>query len=328
MNSLIRFCKDWALPIAIIVGICVYFVCAASPAICAHRSLLLGFVHVLQPLLIFAMLFLSFCKVDPRALRLRPWHVALLAIQVGLFVALSAVLIAFPQLESRVVIEGAMLCFICPTATAAIVITNKLGGDIEGLTTYTILINLAVSIFVPLMAPLVNPHPHLGFVMAFLMILGHIFPMLICPFFLALLVRAFLPKLHALILQTRDLAFYLWVVSLSMAVALGVRSLVHSNVAPVYSFGIAVVSLLACIFQFWLGRRIGRRYGTPISCGQAFGQKNTVFAIWVGYTFFTPVTAIAGGFYSIWHNVFNSYQLYEKRRQDSALSSADSSRHA
>ena len=30
----------------------------------------------------------------------------------------------------------------------------------------------------------------------------------------------------------------------------------------------------------------------------------------------TPVTSIAGGFYSVWHNIFNSYQLYRKRKEE------------
>ncbi|MDD6943968.1 MAG: transporter, partial [Muribaculaceae bacterium] len=58
------------------------------------------------------------------------------------------------------------------------------------------------------------------------------------------------------------------------------------------------------------GRKIGDRYNDTITAGQAFGQKNTVLAIWMGYTFFTPITSIVGGFYSIWHNIVNSYQLY------------------
>ena len=36
----------------------------------------------------------------------------------------------------------------------------------------------------------------------------------------------------------------------------------------------------------------------------------------MGYTFMTPVTSVAGGFYSIWHNIYNSYQLYEKRKEE------------
>jgi len=63
----------------------------------------------------------------------------------------------------------------------------------------------------------------------------------------------------------------------------------------------------------------GRKFDDEISGGQALGQKNTVFAIWVGYTFFTPITSIAGGFYSIWHNVFNSWQLYRKNKENGMI---------
>jgi BASS family bile acid:Na+ symporter len=46
------------------------------------------------------------------------------------------------------------------------------------------------------------------------------------------------------------------------------------------------------------------------------GQKNTVFAIWLGYTFMTPETAIVGGLYSIWHNIYNSWQLRSAAAKD------------
>ena len=52
-----------------------------------------------------------------------------------------------------------------------------------------------------------------------------------------------------------------------------------------------------------------RREIRKITSGQSLGQKNTVFAIWLGYTFMTPETAIVGGLYSIWHNIYNSWQL-------------------
>ena len=80
-------------------------------------------------------------------------------------------------------------------------------------------------------------------------------------------------------------------------------------------FGIGLVSLICCLFQFWLGRRTARRYGymESITAGQALGQKNTGFVIWLGYNFLTPVTSIAGGLYAIWHNLVNSYELYKVR---------------
>ena len=79
--------------------------------------------------------------------------------------------------------------------------------------------------------------------------------------------------------------------------------------------GIAVVSLVCCLGQFAFGRFIGRRNGEIITGGQSLGQKNTVFAIWFAYTFLTPVTAIAGGFYSLWHNLVNTRQLYRHNHE-------------
>ena len=80
--------------------------------------------------------------------------------------------------------------------------------------------------------------------------------------------------------------------------------------------GLAVVSGLCCLLQFYLGRRIGSRFGEneKITAGQAFGQKNTVFIIWMGQVFLNPVTSVVGGFYSVWHNTVNAYQLYKVRK--------------
>jgi BASS family bile acid:Na+ symporter len=99
-----------------------------------------------------------------------------------------------------------------------------------------------------------------------------------------------------------------------MAIAVSTKSIMHTTVSIWCQVGIAAASLLACIAQFAFGKHYGQKSGERISAGQACGQKNTVFAIWLGYTFLDPVTALAGGFYSIWHNVINSYQLYKMRK--------------
>jgi BASS family bile acid:Na+ symporter len=152
-----------------------------------------------------------------------------------------------------------------------------------------------------------------------MIILRKIFPLLIFPFLTAWAVRVYLPNLHQKFIECRDLAFYLWAVALAIAIAVTVRSIVHSDVNPIYEVGIAVVSLICCIAQFTLGKKIGEHYNDRIGGGQSLGQKNTVFSIWLGATFLNPVTAMAGGFYSVWHNVVNSYQLYKKRKQNETL---------
>ena len=105
------------------------------------------------------------------------------------------------------------------------------------------------------------------------------------------------------------LAFYIWAVSLALAIAVSVKALVHSRASMSVLIGIAAASAVACVVQFAFGHMLGRKYNDAVSATQSCGQKNTVFAIWLGYTFLDPLTALAGGFYSIWHNLYNSWQL-------------------
>ena len=308
--------RTWMLPIAMLVGVFSYFVYANLPFLDNTHAAANRAIAIIQPFLIFCMLFLSFCKINPKRLRLRPWHGWLLLIQCGSFLLLSLPAIFCKDADTKALWESAMICMLCPTATAAAVITGKLGGNTTNLVTYTILINLATSIAAPAIFPLVNPAIGMGFFPSFLLILGKVFPLLMIPLLLAFLVRYLLPGLHKIIVKQKDLAFYIWSVSLTLALAVTTKIIVHSGIGLHYEIGIAVISLICCIIQFLLGKQIGGRYHDRISGGQSMGQKNTVFAIWLGYTFLSPITALAGGFYTIWHNLFNSYQLYRKQKKE------------
>ena len=210
------------------------------------------------------------------------------------------------------------MCFICPTATAAAVITGKLGGNAASLTTYTLLSNLLAAIVVPLVFPLVEPHEGLSFFVAFLKILSKVFPLLLCPFILAVLLRWWLPRVHHWLATVSNAAFYIWGISLAIVCGQTARSLVNSD-APVFvEWLVALAALVACCLQFFLGKRIGACYGERISGGQALGQKNTVLAIWMAYTYLNPLSSVAPGGYVLWQNIINSWQLWKKRRRDEA----------
>ena len=310
------------LPIAMVTGASIYLLYHALPAP-VHRigPFLEGAVGVIQPLLLFSMLFLTFCAIEPKELKPHRWHWWLLLIQGGLFTLLGLLatwmLRVLPEVlgNNLVLIESAMLCLICPTATAAAVVTRKLGGDVPGLTTYIVLVNLMVAILVPLIVPLVHPDAGLGFWESFSMIMAKVFPLLIAPCLCAWLVRYMAPKLHRKFLRYPDLPFYIWSVALTLAIAVTARSLTHTTLSWNVLLMMAIISLASCIFQFAMGRYVGSRYSSAdnvrkITAGQALGQKNTIFSIWMAYTFMTPETVIVGGLYSIWHNVFNSWQLY------------------
>lgn len=309
-----RFARRWALPLSILTGIIGYFVYVNIPWLDSTHEAAGKAIAVIQPALIFTMLFLTFLSIGPHDLHLRRWHFPVIATQLLMFGLMAAALIIFPDTGHRVVIECAMLCFLCPTATAAAVVTRKLGGNAADITTYTIMINLAIAIAGPLLLPLAHPHDGLTFLPTFLMILAKVFPMLIMPLIVAWCFRRWLPEVTAKLRSNPDMPFYLWIVALSLAIAVTVKAIVHSDVSLMTQVAIAAVTAVCCLFQFVVGKKLGGRNGEGTEGGQAFGQKNTVFVIWMGYTFLSPVTAVAGGFYSVWHNIFNSWQLYRHEK--------------
>lgn len=88
---MLKFLKNWTLPIAMLVGAVGYplFIC----------------LSFLTPYLIFTMLLLTFCKISPRDLKLRPLHVWLLLIQIiGALAMLNLLLFRF----DKIVAEGVM----------------------------------------------------------------------------------------------------------------------------------------------------------------------------------------------------------------------------
>ena len=312
---MLNFLKNWTLPIAMLTGVLGYLIFANFAFLEPTKPFMNALVAYLTPFLIFAQLLLTFCKVEPRDLMPRAWHGWLLLIQ--LFSAsLLALFLIFVQMGGsyREVFEGAMVCLICPTATAAAVITGKLGGSASSLTTYTLLSNILAAIAVPLIFPLVEPHADITFIIAFLKILGKVFPLLLFPFILACIFRQFLPKIHQFLLSFKDLAFYLWGVALAIVTAQTVRSLVNSDASVSVEIWLGVAGFVTCAIQFFLGKRIGSIYFDRISAGQALGQKNTVLAIWMAYTYLDPLSSVAPGSYVLWQNIFNSWQLWKKRK--------------
>ena len=315
MAKIITFLKNWTLPVSMISGALAYYICRQLPLSYEVKFDILTVIEVLQPVLLFLMLFVAFCKIKPTDLKPHRWHLWLLLTQCLLFAAACAALWLYPFTGLRVIIEGFMLAIICPTATACAVVTQKLGGDSAATTSYTIIINMVVALLCPLLLPVAHPQEGRTVFPAFMVIIHKVFPLLIVPLFLAWFVRYLMPSFHKRIVATKDLAFYMWAVSLAIAIAVTCKALAHSHESMWNVGGIAVVTLVACLFQFSFGKWIGSHYGKKMEAGQALGQKNTVFIIWLGYTFLSPITAAAGGFYSVWHNLVNSWQLYKKRKE-------------
>ncbi len=266
----------------------------------------------LLPSMIFLMLFFTFSKVDPLQLRVVRWHVIVLLAQ--LVLAIGTYYLLAHWLGNGSVAQGLMCCFIMPTATAGPIIAAKLGGNIQSLTAFTLLSNIATAIIVPAFFPIVNVEAHMSFWWASLMIMRRVSPLLLGPFFAAWLMRVLVFKKHPMPQSISGMPFYLWAGTLVILLADITYSMLHAT----YTGGTIVAlfggALVSCLMQFAIGKWVGGNTDS-ITVGQAFGQKNTTLGVWMAQTFLCPLAALAPAAYIIWQNLFNSLQLiYYKRR--------------
>ena len=81
MNGIIRFLKDWTLPVSIAVGTVSYLTFNYVPALDEAGDWLGSVFDVLFPISVFMTLFVTFCKVDFHEMRPHCWHAGILVAQ-------------------------------------------------------------------------------------------------------------------------------------------------------------------------------------------------------------------------------------------------------
>ncbi|MBR1387181.1 MAG: transporter [Alloprevotella sp.] len=316
LNRILDFVKNWTLPVAITIGTAAYLLFHLTPSLDAAGDVFYRVFNVVLPVGLFITLFISYCKIDFRQIRIARWHLAVLGAQV-LLIGLTTLLAlglegSHPQ--AKLVCEALLTCFIAPCATAAPIVTYKIGGDLNSVTTFMLISCLLASFAIPALFPLLEPHAHLSFLSTFGTIIYKISLITVLSMFAAWLVRHAAPTFHAAVLRQRNLAYYSWSFCLSITSGITVRNLVGCLSQPHMLMVIALLSLAVCIFQFALGRLIGRRFGMTVTAGQAMFQKNTGLAIWVANMYLSPISTVGAGSYVVWQNLINSYELWRSRK--------------
>ena len=175
--------------VALCFGTAVYVLFSRVPALVPVGEWAEPWLVDALPVLLFALLFVTFCKIDVRDMRLRAWHVWLQVIRLVLCGLLVFAVVSSGTGHSRLVWTGVFVCVSCPTAAAAAVVTEKLGGSIASMTIYTIMDNLVTAIAVPLFLPMVERGVGVSFVEASLMVLRNVALVLVAPLVLALVCR-------------------------------------------------------------------------------------------------------------------------------------------
>lgn len=308
--GVIRFLKEWTLPVAIATGTICYLIFYYVPQLDHVGNVLSPVFDVLFPITVFLTLFITFCKVDFHQMRPHCWHIGVLIAQM-LLVAANIGIIYYVEadVEQKILWEAVLTCIIGPAASASPVVVGKLGGNISTMTTYVMISSLASAILIPFVFPLLENTVHVEFIDAFLIILEKVSMVLLLPLVLGWIMQHYVKELCARIAAMPNLSFYCWAVSLAITTGITVKNIVHSEASLTLLLMIALLSFILCFVQFFIGRGIGRHLGEEINSGQALFQKNTALSIWVAYMYLNPVASVGAGCYVLWQNIINSIEL-------------------
>ena len=208
---------------------------------------------------------------------------------------------------------AAFITGIAPTAIASPVVVSFIEGNVEYVAAAVLLTNLSMALVVPFALPfMVGPTGHIST----WVVLQPVLIMMFVPLILAQLVRHLPQKARTIIRKGKVASFPVWLANLFIICAKAGDFLRNEGTVSLSVLGdIALVSLAVCIVNFGVGALLGgRKYWQESS--QALGQKNNSFVVWVALTFINPLVAMGPTFYIIYHNLYNSFQIYlfEKRR--------------
>lgn len=259
--------------------------------------------------LLMLMLFLSFLdiKIQPRS-----FHKGVI------WIVLANILVAFTAYGVLRPIDlnlaiAAFMTGIAPTAIAAPVIISFLQGQVEYVVGAVLLNNVVMSLVLPVVLPYI-----VGDVVqvSVWQVLKPVLITMFIPLLLARLSQTLPQKTQSVIRSGKRISFVLWLSALFITCAKAAYFLRHDVTASLSTIiWIALISLMLCIVNFSLGAVLGgERFQQESS--QSLGQKNNSFVIWIALSFINPLVAMGPTFYILYHNIYNSWQIYrfEKRR--------------
>ena len=289
--------RAYVLPFAILMGLLF------------HHHLV--YVRNVTPWLIFIILLLNNVAVDMKKLKVTMLDIWLMVFQVVVSMGSYFLFKAFGA--SEIVAQGVLVGVLCPVAAASVVIATMLGANRETVTTYTIVGNLMVAIVAPVYFSFIGIQQDLPFLDSVWLIFRRVAPTIALPFFVALFLQRFAPGINAFLCRYKSYSFYLWAAALTITLGQTIDFMFlqgRKEMSNILIMGAA--SVVYCVIQFAVGKWLGGRYGDIMAGGQLLGQKNSAMGIWIANTYLLPLASVFPALYSIWQNVFNSWQLWRK----------------
>lgn len=287
--------RPYVLPATIILGIAF------------HRWL--NVISGITPFLIFIILVLTFASVDIRQLRLHKFDLWIILLQ--LLIGLGGYGLMLVLTRNEIFAEALLIGGLCPVAASASVVACALGANRKTTVEYTITGNLLIAFVAPIVFSFIGVQQNMPFFQSFARILGRTASVLVIPFFLTLILQCRFQRINNAIARKREYAFYLWATALLLTLGKTMDFIfLHGKGHEKTIFFLGLMALGLCVLQFSVGKAIGQHYGDPIAGGQLLAQKNSAMGIWMASLYLHPLTCVIVAFYSIWQNLFNSWQLW------------------
>jgi BASS family bile acid:Na+ symporter len=259
--------------------------------------------------LIMAMLFITFLQIRFSRKSLTASHACLL---IANFIMGFVGLAVGWLFGNREIMLAAFFAGIAPTATAAPVIVGFLRGKVEYVVIAFLLTNVAVAALLPVLLPLVLGVATAGI---YLQVAQSVGLVVFAPMLAAWVLR----KLHHQAMhwpgKLRNVSFGMWVLALFLITANASAFFRREGAAePLILVKLGLVSMVVCALNFLLGAWIGGKEFRR-EASQSLGQKNTTFTIYLAMVYANPLVALGPTFYVLWHNLWNSFQLYRAERK-------------
>ena len=264
----------------------------------------------LIPYLVALMLFLASLEltIGPGSFRGSVWRV----LAANLAIAFIGFFLLLPV--SRTLALVAFLTGVTPTAISAPVIIEFLEGRVEFVVASVLITNLCMAVMLPFILPLIAGTEA---VVSTLEALRSILLVVFLPLGLSRGVSYLPPGARRAIAKGKPLSFYVWLVALFLVTAKSSYFLNYNTTVPAgMLLAIAAISLVICVVNFSFGALLGGKEFRR-EASQSLGQKNNSFTIWIALAFLNPVIALGPTCYVLYHNAYNSLQLFafEKKRK-------------
>lgn len=253
---------------------------------------------------VMVMLFFAFLEVKIERAMITIDHIKVAVLNVLMPLLVFYILQPF---NLMIALAGYAICS-APTAAGAPVMAVFMKKKVSFVTASVIVTSPLMAMVIPFTLPLVFPVE--GQVSAW-QILVPVAQVVFIPLVLAQFIRNFLPKIKTRLRIFHQVPFYLFLANVYIASANATNYILHDELTAWYEFVWIALSIgVICLLQFKIGEWVSKKENY-VESGLALGRKNTMFALWVALTFINPVTGLGPIFYIVFHNAYNSWQIYK-----------------